>query len=93
MRGRLVSVVRLALAFGLTPANAGTTRRHTHFFTPTLAHPRECGDDITPLGDWATALGSPPRMRGRHAHGFGNATVLGLTPANAGTTPGSSIIN
>ena len=49
-------------------------------------HPRVCGENVTRLKTWQGAIGSPPRVRGKHRL----AKFLGyegrITPACAGKT-------
>ena len=65
MRGRPGDPRTLTIAHGLTPANAGTTRRSGRRPRAATAHPRECGDDSLRSVVGLAPRGSPPRMRGR----------------------------
>ena len=70
----------------LTPANAGTTVQDAALTQPSVAHPRECGDDTNHTYITSTGIGSPPRMRGRQHVMIDIYSERRLTPANAGTT-------
>ena len=86
MRGRPPTTETTSSQSRLTPANAGTTADNSHLLGRVKAHPRECGDDRDCFARAAPYTGSPPRMRGRPLCCAPSRWVLGLTPANAGTT-------
>ncbi len=58
MRGRLTGRLAFCAIDGPTPAHAGK-------IFCTEAHPRACGEDLTPCLFIGFSEGSPPRMRGR----------------------------
>ena len=73
---------------GLIPACAGKTTGRARDAPSARAHPRVCGENLTPAGRYVIQGGSSPRVRGkrrgapeREAHG-------GLIPACAGKTCG-----
>ena len=71
---------------GITPADAGKTAPARAQTCLKWDHPRGCGENNIRLSDSADAVGSPPRMRGKHdliESGFANN---GITPADAGKT-------
>ena len=71
---------------GITPADAGKTRRAAGIIIKYEDHPRGCGEN-TPGGDAAFArAGSPPRMRGKPPSRFWAAIRYRITPADAGKT-------
>ena len=90
MRGRRRARWAWAAVVGLTPANAGTTTRCFERCLWSQAHPRECGDDLSPALRLVSLRGSPPRMRGRHGRCRRPEFRPRLTPANAGTTASSA---
>ena len=50
----------------ITPADAGKTRLQRRINMPKEDHPRGCGENIDNLPLLLDAVGSPPRMRGKH---------------------------
>ena len=64
-RGRLEVDESGGLAFGLTPACAGTTASAHLPASDIAAHPRVRGDDVAVLTEQERRRGSPPRARGR----------------------------
>ena len=70
----------------ITPADAGKTARLKCLFCNVQDHPRGCGENGADLSHSATALGSPPRMRGKPAAQYLDTRTLRITPADAGKT-------
>ena len=70
----------------ITPADAGKTTQATTSSPNAPDHPRGCGEnddgDISRLRD----IGSPPRMRGKHAICYQSRHAGRITPADAGKT-------
>ena len=70
----------------ITPADAGKTTQATTSSPNAPDHPRGCGEnddgDISRLRD----IGSPPRMRGKHAICYQSRHAGRFTPADAGKT-------
>ena len=52
---------------GITPACAGKTQRHCGGLEPLEDHPRVCGENRIAEMIIAGRMGSPPRVRGKHA--------------------------
>ena len=71
---------------GLTPACAGTSTRAAPTLCWSRAHPRVRGDVVPDEDIKRLVAGSPPRARGRRGSWRGDAVLLGLTPACAGTS-------
>ena len=71
---------------GITPACAGTTRSVPVRMIGHRDHPRVCGDHSWWVRTASAMAGSPPRVRGPHAHKRQRLVLLGITPACAGTT-------
>ena len=65
----------------------------TVWWSPSKAHPRECGDDPVTIARNVSELGSPPRMRGRRMARPSGSPKNRLTPANAGTTLRTRLIS
>ena len=75
-----------------TPARAGTTPTRAPSPGPSAVHPRSRGDHLTPAGGGGSTFGPPPLARGPRVQVH---VVLGgrrSTPARAGTTPTSQIL-
>ena len=92
MRGKRPT--RLAFPFlrGITPADAGKTRRQVRKRTDVQDHPRGCGENLTDRKNAAERLGSPPRMRGKRLDGLASAPTAGITPADAGKTASIAVL-
>ena len=69
---------------GITPACAG--KRYSPFRPRGLSwdHPRVCGEKVNTLSDAKTAVGSPPRVRGKGSIRCATAPTTAITPACAG---------
>ena len=65
MRGKLVSALGDAIAFGLIPAHAGKTSPWFVFLVWLWAHPRACGENLQSYISKLEDAGSSPRMRGK----------------------------
>ena len=74
----------------ITPAHAGKTFNKKPTFCCTGDHPRACGENTRISDPVILRLGSPPRMRGKHALISCVLLLLGITPAHAGKTGLSS---
>ena len=66
LRGAPSSITTTTPGVGLIPASAGSTHGYEHFRVWLWAHPRVCGEHITPGDNDITHLGSSPRLRGAH---------------------------
>ena len=71
---------------GLIPACAGKTERSSRRFRRRWAHPRVCGENISPLSLSGANPGSSPRVRGKHGNEKAHGVLTGLIPACAGKT-------
>ena len=71
---------------GLTPACAGKTGDDAGEHPCARAHPRVCGENLTPAGRFVIQGGSPPRVRGKRPRRRHAQRRRGLTPACAGKT-------
>ena len=86
VRGRLRLVCHGVPLQGLIPASAGQTLFPVGGHPLAGAHPRECGADRY-FGDrLGKAVGSSPRVRGRHVCKTCVSGARGLIPASAGQT-------
>ena len=86
MRGKHPAHMRHSAFRRITPADAGKTTQATTSSPNAPDHPRGCGEnddgDISRLRD----IGSPPRMRGKHAICYQSRHAGRITPADAGKT-------
>ena len=86
MRGKLQQSVGTSFVFGITPADAGKTRKaspSTHQWTD---HPRGCGENQDVSATSRKTAGSPPRMRGKLLLPVQPDRTARITPADAGKT-------
>ena len=70
----------------ITPADAGKTIRMPELARLNEDHPRGCGENVWVDSYQDAAMGSPPRMRGKHFANFRPHLGAGITPADAGKT-------
>ena len=70
----------------ITPADAGKTTFFRHIKRYTGDHPRGCGENGKRNSSTFSAMGSPPRMRGKHGGSPYSPACNGITPADAGKT-------
>ena len=71
----------------ITPADAGTSHGDVSGCRHGRDHPRGCGDKTTAVPPPPTETGSPPRMRGQDGSRHLCCWLVGITPADAGTSP------
>ena len=86
MRGKLAVDEEILGLQRITPACAGKTAYpHTeaNFVTD---HPRVCGENINDVLEVVSALGSPPRVRGKRPRPAVAYSAMRITPACAGKT-------
>ena len=86
MRGKPRLYKRAYYPERLIPAHAGKTRLSCLSPQQQQAHPRACGENAEKTEPEWTALGSSPRMRGKHFIGDLTRIIAGLIPAHAGKT-------
>ena len=86
MRGKLSKAKNCFTPPRITPAHAGKTAWLAEFVTIAEDHPRACGENRAIPMKQRSRLGSPPRMRGKHAKNLGHDCNQGITPAHAGKT-------
>ena len=72
--------------FGLIPAHAGKTARHSPSSMRPGAHPRSRGENQLITRVLLHARGSSPLTRGKHLVGIRRQQSIGLIPAHAGKT-------
>ena len=70
----------------ITPADAGKTVYYDTHTPVQWDHPRGCGENGGKLTPLSSALGSPPRMRGKPIHKIVISLLFRITPADAGKT-------
>ena len=71
----------------ITPACAGKTAARRDLLPSSRDHPRVCGENSCEPGILRVRVGSPPRVRGKHAVSQRYRTQFRITPACAGKTP------
>ena len=71
---------------GITPADAGKTRRMVQLRLHFRDHPRGCGENAFVSAAKCYIIGSPPRMRGKRVAPQTVIHICGITPADAGKT-------
>ena len=86
VREKPCTVIRNSSVSGITPACAGKTLALTFHRAGTQDHPRVCGKNSFKPYPAIQRLGSPPRVREKHAHSDFDCAVVGITPASAGKT-------
>ena len=70
----------------ITPARAGKTLPAPVCIRRRRDHPRACGENVTNSGTAGAAVGSPPRVRGKHDLITTRIREIRITPARAGKT-------
>ena len=86
MRGKRCTAVFGSGQHGITPADAGKTRRVCNVRVCVEDHPRGCGENRDSLFPVMLSVGSPPRMRGKLEALLGAKDEKRITPADAGKT-------
>ena len=86
MRGKLKDALNSGSLVGITPADAGKTRRQVRKRTDVQDHPRGCGENVNKFSADFKNIGSPPRMRGKRYRMKLCSMCDGITPADAGKT-------
>ena len=84
MRGKENIRINTASEARITPAHAGKSDRHRPHPRRTEDHPRTCGEKPALNPAAASALGSPPHMRGKERLSMKVLSRKGITPAHAG---------
>ena len=86
MRGKRNNAPNAATRCGITPADAGKTEYYAFPDEETGDHPRGCGENDSVASEKRHAMGSPPRMRGKHHVNAPPSSDNRITPADAGKT-------
>ena len=89
MRGKGERIRSGTLAQGITPACAGKSSLRWAAIQTHGDHPRVCGEKLEHCGLYRSALGSPPRVRGKDHRKPERNQRPGITPACAGKRHGS----
>ena len=84
MRGKVIHSLCDRPQRGITPACAGKRRKSQPRTLPGWDHPRMCGEKKLRSVSTISAIGSPPRMRGKDAANSFRTQFYGITPAYAG---------
>ena len=90
VRGKLPFPAGVIQVVRLIPAGAGKTHCSLVRFISSSAHPRRCGENLNPLGNWLQSDGSSPQVRGKHLLSTGRSAFTRLIPAGAGKTCSNS---
>ena len=83
-RGKVVSYVRCAMLFRITPAHAGKSVYRPPRVALLSDHPRPRGEKQPPVVVLSEHSGSPPPMRGKVVLRLQQFKKLRITPAHAG---------
>ena len=86
VRGKRRRTARRLPTHRIIPASAGQTTRRRGGCTCRPDHPRECGANVTHCTAVSHAVGSSPRVRGKHGVFELGAERLRIIPASAGQT-------
>ena len=86
VRGKPGNGVGEGATVGLIPACAGKIPRAAPMFANAPAHPRVCGENLTPVIEALVPVGSSPRVRGKRSRTGQSSRRPGLIPACAGKT-------
>ena len=86
MRGARGDGVWAECLVGIIPADAGSTEQAKLKSAAVQDHPRGCGEHFSRSTYLRSTPGSSPRMRGAHAQVLQGVQVLGIIPADAGST-------
>ena len=86
MRGKLLEARLRRHQAGITPADAGKTKRQRIRTCRRQDHPRGCGENLSGFRTDSLPIGSPPRMRGKPVAPSTICHYRRITPADAGKT-------
>ena len=86
MRGAPPRLTLAMIGSGIIPADAGSTSRWLDLPFDLPDHPRGCGEHSPVLSNFLRQKGSSPRMRGARHFGDRPNNVVGIIPADAGST-------
>ena len=84
VRGKVESTQAYKEAIGITPACAGKSCYTSNTCPHSRDHPRVCGEKMPAVTVSSSAVGSPPRVRGKDDRGGKRRCSGGITPACAG---------
>ena len=84
MRGKVWDILQPLADWGITPACAGKSCLAAIYAYNEGDHPRVCGEKSVPLRCSISAVGSPPRVRGKAWRLPAAPGTQGITPACAG---------
>ena len=90
MRGKLSDDPHGIILLRIIPAHAGQTPAQLWMDSLTADHPRACGANVILHLQYATGVGSSPRMRGKLIRIHLNHLDLRIIPAHAGQTSACS---
>ena len=90
VRGKAAPSQRPTAACRITPACAGKSKYAAILVAGNRDHPRVCGEKLRHRKGRRQHVGSPPRVRGKEPKRLVTAVVVGITPACAGKSSGST---
>ena len=73
-------------AYRIIPADAGSTASDNAMASASSDHPRGCGEHKAEHFQTVILAGSSPRMRGARTVRDSNSSLMGIIPADAGST-------
>ena len=91
MRGKAEQKFPGSALPGITPAHAGKSSDDVRQHICPWDHPRVCGEKVESMLKRFTALGSPPRMRGKGVSTILTYMYFRITPAYAGKSPSAPV--
>ena len=86
MRGARTALCRVVPLLRIIPADAGSTPSFSWDLSISEDHPRGCGEHRQSLTSLLHDIGSSPRMRGAHLPLMHPQILVGIIPADAGST-------
>ena len=93
VRGKGQAGCEVVVEFGITPACAGKRVCLSCMLPAVRDHPRVCGEKVASHKAGNTVWGSPPRVRGKVFRDENVDNAAGITPACAGKSCFSQIVN
>ena len=93
MRGKACTSVLECQYRRITPAYAGKRTTPKYPVMDDRDHPRVCGEKPESNGKATSALGSPPRMRGKAIVFVDDYLAVRITPAYAGKSANISVLS
>ena len=93
MRGKPSELTSGEIIDRITPAGAGKTGCNRHKLKDKWDHPRRCGENLSGFHKDSLLIGSPPQVRGKQTYMGYSFFNNRITPAGAGKTETTSMID